>query len=52
MNCFPNEEDKADLDYVETHEIVQRTIKANKDEVLLNWHIEHAEFDNSMVLGI
>lgn len=52
MNCWPNEKERADMDYVETHEIIQQTITATKDEVLLNWHIEHAEFDNSMVLGI
>lgn len=52
LHCWPSEEDFDHMEYVETHEIIQQTIKANKDEVLLNWHIEHAEFDNPMVLGV
>jgi hypothetical protein len=52
LGCWPNEEETANMEYVETHEIIQKTITADKDEVLLNWHIEHAEFDNPMILGI
>jgi hypothetical protein len=51
LQCFPNQNEMAETDYIETHEIIQQTIQANKDEVLLDWHIEHAVFDNSIVLG-
>jgi hypothetical protein len=36
LNCWPSEEDPANMEYFETHEIIQQTITASKDEVLLN----------------
>lgn len=58
LNCYPNEADKDNLHYVENHSGLKEARKADINfkesptEVLLNWHIEHANFDNAMVLGV
>ena len=52
LHCWPNEQEPANMEYIETHAFIKQSVTANKDEVLLNWHIEHAEFDNPMVLGV
>jgi alpha-ketoglutarate-dependent taurine dioxygenase len=52
LGCYPSEADSEEKHYIEDHAIVQQTIKANNEEVLLNWHIEHAQYDNPMTLGV
>jgi hypothetical protein len=58
LNCYPNEADKDNLHYIETHSGLKEarksdiTFKESPTEILLNWHIEHANFDNAMVLGV
>lgn len=58
LNCYPSETDQDNLHYIETHAELKKarkqdkTFQESKEEILLNWHIEHANFDNSMVLGV
>lgn len=58
LNCYPNEADTDDLHYIETHSGLKEARKADINfhespkEILLNWHIEHANFDNALVLGV
>lgn len=52
LNCYPNEKDKKNDYYLEDHSRNSGEVKGKKDEVLLNWHIEHENYDNAMVLGI
>lgn len=59
LNCYPNEADTDNYShYIETHSGLKEARKADinfkesSTEVLLNWHIEHANFDNALVLGV
>lgn len=52
LNCYPNQKDKREHHYIEDHSRNTGEIKGSKDKILLEWHIEHDYYENSMVLGI